>query len=149
MFCPWTGDRWKNKEIFKNKERYREESYKAINNPSTYPRPFSKTELIGLAKYWRGDKAKLFHLNKHPTTLDFHLEKLLAADLIEKVKVGKEIKYKLKDKKKIFNFLIINNYKLSKDDVNIWLLWTGLFSPKNFGNIEKIFFEALPHPYHV
>jgi DNA-binding transcriptional ArsR family regulator len=149
MFCPWTGDRWKSKEIYKNKKRYLEEGRKATKDPTNYPRAFSKTELIELARYWRGDKAKLFHLNKHPTTLDFHLEKLLAADLIEKVRVKKEIKYKLKDKEKIFNFIILNNYELSKEDVNIWLLWTGMFSPKNIEKIMETLYDILPHPYHL
>ena len=64
-------------------------------------RTHSKKELIELTKYWKGPNVHLFYLNKHPTTLDFHLQKLLDADIIEKVKIGKEIKYRIKDADKI------------------------------------------------
>ena len=99
--------------------------------------------------YWKGQHAKLFHLNKHPTTIGFHLDKLLKADLIEKVKVGKEMKYRLKDTYKIFTFLIIYNYELSDNTVNIWLNSLGLFSPKKIDTLINIFWEICPHPYHV
>jgi len=146
MFCSWTGEKWKNKGLNKNCKELKTVDYR---NQSTYPIAFSRKELIELAKYWKGPYAKLFHLNKHPTTLDFHLEKLLGAGLIERVCIGRETKYRLKDHEKIFTFLIVNNYELSMDDVNIWLLWSGIFSTKNFEGMEEIVFEICPHPYHA
>jgi len=41
------------------------------------------------------------NLNKHPTTISFHLKKLLCTDLIEGVPNGNEIKYKLKNQEDV------------------------------------------------
>jgi DNA-binding transcriptional ArsR family regulator len=123
--------------------------YNAKLNRKKYPRAFSKKELIELTKYWKEPYATMFHLNRHPTTLDFHLQKLLDADLIEIVKCGKMIKYKLKDVEKLFTFLIIHNQELSEDTVNLFLMWTKLFSPQNIDSISDYVYEILPHPYHA
>lgn len=133
------GSIYKNKEYCKKLEDI---------GSSTYPPAYSKKELIELTRYWKGPYAKLFHLNKHPTTVDFHLQKLLDADLIEKIRIGRELKYRIKDTDKIFTFLIIYNYELT-DAVNIWLRWTKIFSQKNIESVEEFVFDILPHPYHV
>ena len=142
LHSPGTGDIYK-KEIYQKSVR------KIEKNPTIYPRAFSKAEIFEITKYWKKKDAKPFQLKKHPTTLDFHLEKLLDADVIEKVKVGKEIKYRLKDCERIFNFCIIYNPELSNDAINLWLRWSKLLGPKNFDSILNIFYEICPHPYHI
>lgn len=131
---------------------YKPKKNKRYNNKidrKNYPTAFSKKELIELTKYWKEPYAKMFNLHKHPTTLDFHLQKLLDADLIEIIKTGKEIKYKLRDTDKLFTFLIIYNKELSEETVNLRLMWTRLFSPQNIDSISDYVYNILPHPYHA
>ena len=132
------GDIYKSDKIF----------WKAMNNPATHTKLFSVKELIGLTKYWNWAKGDLFQLNKGRSTIDFHLNKLLNADIIEKIRVGKEIKYKLKDEEVIWLFLFDNKEALSNELLDTMLLWDAV------GNyyIKKAidtFFEVFPHPYHV
>ena len=138
LFCIGPGDIYKNKKAME----------KAKKDPSSYLRTYSKKELIELTKYWKGPYAKLFYLHKHPTTLDFHLQKLLDVDIIDKVKVGKDIKYRIKDPDRIFSALIIYNYELSEDTINIFLMWTKIFSLGNIERVEKLVLDVFPHPYH-
>ena len=81
LTIPGPGERYKNK---KTKQKAKEKP----NPPCIY----SKKELVDLTKHWHGPKGKLFHLPIHETTVDFHLQKLLEADIIEKVRAGREIK---------------------------------------------------------
>lgn len=140
LLCDRTGDKFKTKDKHKG--------FKKLDK-NKYPRPFSKTELIELTKYWKKPYDKQFNLNLHPTTLGFHLKKLQKADLIEEVKVGKKVKYKIKDIEKVNDFLIVYSPELSNDDVNTWLMWSRVFSPINIDSMIDIFYEICPHPYHV
>lgn len=139
LFSPIKGEEYKNKKSY-------QKSIEGLRKP---PQFYSKKELINMTNYWKGPHAKLFHLHKHPTTLDFHLNKLLKVGLIEKTKVGKEVKYKIKDPEKIFDFCIIYNYELSEKTINIWLLWSKIFSKYNIDSIMDFAYKILPHPYHI
>ena len=46
------------------------------------------------------------NLNKHPTTISFHLKKLLSTDLIEGIPNGNEIKYKIKSQEDISELFV-------------------------------------------
>jgi len=76
-----------------------------------------------MIKYRNWDKGDLYQLKKARSTIDFHLNKLLDADIIEKVRVGKEIKYKLKDDDMIVNFLIRHKKALSNELIDTMLGW--------------------------
>ncbi|MDH7517491.1 MAG: winged helix-turn-helix transcriptional regulator [Candidatus Thermoplasmatota archaeon] len=46
------------------------------------------------------------NLKKHPTTISFHLKKLLSTDIIEGIPNGNEIKYKLKNQEEVSNLFV-------------------------------------------
>jgi len=87
------------------------------------------------------------HLNKHPTTISFHLNKLIKCDVISYDKTGKTKRYDIKNL------------------VNIYMLYiaTKTFKPRVLPNgkpdgkvdydfmdsIFEIVYEIFPHPYHV
>jgi len=142
LFVPYKGHEFKNKKTLKKREKIPYDS-------PLYPVSHSKAELIDLTRYWKGPYAKLFHLHKHETTIGFHLNKLIEADIIEKVKIGREVKYRLKDTDRIFSILIFYNKELSDDTINIFLRWCKLFSPKKISSYFDILWEILPHPYYA
>lgn len=118
-------------------------------------------------------------LKKHPTTIEFHLKKLLALDIIEPVQpvdgklyrdinpkiiecepIGKEKIYVLKDPNDIYDLLTTHKDSLIEDlDSNLILdffysltanLPEKLPSPKDWEDLSiETFFKLLPHPYHV
>jgi hypothetical protein len=73
----------------------------------------------------------------------------LDAEIIEKIKIGKEVKYRIIDADKIMTFLIIHSYELSEENVSIWISWTELISPKNIDSMLDFAYNIVPHPYHV
>ena len=131
--------------IYRNKHT----QVKHIKNPDIFLKTYSKKELVELTKYWNGPYGRLFHLRKHRTTINFHLEKLLDVDLIEKVKVGREVKYKLKDEFKIW-VLLIESYKaLSHDSINRYLIWHEDTVKDTTDSVIEAVFDIFPHPYHA
>jgi DNA-binding transcriptional ArsR family regulator len=139
LLYPGPGDIYKNSKAWK----------KGIRNPDSYLRYYSKSELVELTKYW---SRRPLILHKHRRTIDFHLKKLLDADLIKKVKIGKGMKYRLKDEHMIWDFLIRFQYELSNQGINSWLRGIENLFKNNqdfFGkNIEKAVFDVFPHPYY-
>ena len=129
-------------EIFKDKETYK----KSLNKHKTWEYTYSKKELVELTKYWR--KSDHFYLHKHRTTIEFHLQKLLDADLIEEVKYDRVTKYKLKDENMVVAFLIKYKDALSKKAVNEMLNWKRNEYIGGLYNLEKVFWEIFPHPYY-
>jgi len=131
--------------IYQNKDTQK----KALKNPATFLKTYSKRELVELTRYWNGPYGGLFHLRKHRTTTDFHLEKLLDVDLIEKVKVGKEIKYKLKDEDMIWVFLIRYKNALSNASIDRYLIWRDDTVEEMTDLIIEAVFDIFPHPYRA
>ena len=129
----------------------RETEKKALTDIATHidSKIYSKRELVELTKHWDGPYAHLFHLRKHRTTIDFHLNKLLEIGLIEKVKVGKEVKYKLKDESMIWRFLIRYKKALSSSSINRSLTWAEDGVDNLVDPLMDILYDILPHPYHV
>jgi len=100
------------------------------------------------AKAWVGHPSKLgFHLNKHYTTISFHLRKLQDMDIIESTQNGTEIKFRIKKPEEIYNPIITYEKSLLGDANNRILKWINhnLDLPEIM--IEKLF-EILPHPYY-
>lgn len=130
-------------------ELYGEISKEEQWNPSLRSYIHSKKDLADLTKYWRKPYDKQFLIDKKRQTIDFHLNKLIDADIIEKFSIGKETKYKLKD---IFRvWLFIANYKkaLSDDLVDNMADWGIDFIEKRIDAISNVIYEIFPHPYHA
>ena len=139
LLTPGPGHIYRNKRI----------QIKDMKNSDIFLKTYSKKELVELTRYWNGPYGGLFHLRKHRTTINFHLEKLLDADLIEKVKVGREVKYKLKDEFKIWVLLIERKNALSNDSIDRCLIWRDDAVKDMTDLMIEAVFDILPHPYHV
>jgi len=131
--------------IFKDKKTQK----KAYSKRSTFLKIYSKKEIIELTKHWKGNYDKDFYLNKHRTTIGFHLKKLLDADIIEKVKVGKEIKYKLKDEDLIWEIFIKYRNELSIKSINRMLIWQDDGYLRLLDRLTIVVLEIFPHPYYI
>ena len=118
-------------------------------------------------------------LKKHPTTIEFHLKKLLDLNIIEPVQpvngkiyrdfnpkiiecepIGKEKIYVLTDPNAIYDILTTYKHSLFEDiESNLILDYLDFFtadlperlpSPKHWEDLAiETFFEIFPHPYHV
>jgi len=114
---------------------------------------FSPKELKKAPEHWTDKNTDkiLPHLQKHTTTLIYHLNKLEELDIVERINVGKEVKYRLKNPAEIIDFFITFQHSLFDDTVQFVInlmnnseSWKDMMS----GTCEKIF-EIFPHPYHV
>jgi len=132
-------------DIYKDEKTF----WKAIDNPDNLTNLFSVKELVELEKYWNWDNG-IFKLNKGRTSIDFHLNKLLKANIIEKIRVGKEIKYKLKDRYLIYCLLIENNEALSNELIDTMLLYDndGIINFYINRGIDA-FLEFWPNPIYI
>lgn len=133
-------------DIYKDEKTF----WKALDNPATLTNLFSVKELVELEKYWNWDKGDLFKLNKGRSTIDFHLNKLLNTGIIEKIRVGKEIKYKLKDRYLIYCFLVENNKALSNELIDTMLLYDndGIVNFYINRGLDAVL-EFFLNPYHL
>ncbi|MCK4365914.1 MAG: winged helix-turn-helix transcriptional regulator [Thermoplasmatales archaeon] len=141
LLIPGPGDIYQSRDI----------EMKAFSDLAThlYSKIYSKRELVELTRYWKGQYGNLFHLRKHRTTIGFHLDKLLEIGLIEKVKIGKEMKYRLKDENMIWRFLIRYKNALSNNSINRSLIWAEDGVDNIVDPLMEIVYDILPHPYHV
>jgi len=133
---PGPGDIYKNEKTF----------LKSFKRHETWDFKYSKRELVELTKFWR--KPGSFHINKSRTTITYHLQKLLDADLIKEVKVDRVTKYKLKDEDMIISFLIKHKDELSIESVDLRLKWLRHQYIGGLENILEIGWEIFPHPYY-
>jgi predicted transcriptional regulator len=132
-------------DIYKDEKTY----WKALEYPADLTNLFSVKELVELEKYWNWENG-ILKLNKGRTSIDFHLNKLLKAGIIEKIRVGKEIKYKLKDRYLIYCFLIENNKALNIEIIDTMLLWDtdGIIDFYIDRGIDA-FLEFWPNPIYI
>ena len=121
---------------------------KALNKLSSLGKTYSKKEIIELNKFWK-DKYNHHSLKKHRTTIGFHLQKLQDVGLIEQVKIGREVKYRLKDPNEMLAILIKYKDALSKKSINDRLAWGNNGLERGFDMILDLFYDIFPHPYHV
>ena len=123
---------------------------KARAKPSTFMKYYSKKEIVELTRYWDKPYDELFRLKKHRTTIDFHLEKLIDADIVKKVRIGKEIKYKLKDEDEIFAIFIKYKDALSNELIDTFLGWgESSWVTNGLERFLDVLFDIFPHPYHA
>jgi DNA-binding MarR family transcriptional regulator len=87
------------------------------------------------------------YLKKHRTTITYHLNKLIEADLLVKSTKSNESKFKLKDPERvleIFKWAFSHKLKIKKD-----------YNQENiieYTIVDKIIketYEIFPHPYHI
>jgi DNA-binding transcriptional ArsR family regulator len=131
-------------EIFVDKKTQEKEMLK----PSAHMKTYSKEELINLTRYWTGPYGKFFHLHKHPSTVNFHLKKLLDIGLVEKVKIGRKMKYKIKDENLIWSLFIKYKDTLSIKSIDLYLVWHNNAIVNIGDRVLNVLWDVFPHPYH-
>lgn len=118
-------------------------------NPSLRTTVHSKKDLVELTRYWKKPYSDLFHLKKKRMTIDFHLQKLINADIVEKIKVGRETKYAVKDDFGIWLFLAEYQKSFSDELVDLRLFWHNDFIKRRVDAVLNVAWEIFPHPYHA
>ena len=111
----------------------------------------SQANMIKFAKKWKKHPSKIgYYLNKHHTTLGFHLKKLIKEDVVESHEVGNEVRYRLKNPEDIFDLIIRYDKSILADAFGRFLKW--LEYPKWDRNMDASLdklYDIFPHPYHV
>jgi predicted transcriptional regulator len=109
--------------------------------------PSSQTEILKFAKKWKNHPSKLgYHLNKHHTTISFHIKKLVNMDILESTSEhGYEAKYDLKNPGSIFELMILYEKSLLDEATNRVLIH---YDPKDsIDKFVEIFYDIFPNPY--
>ena len=119
------------------------------HDPSKLTRWHSLKELGKLTKYWDSPYNEIFNLKKHRTTIDFHLNKLLDADIIDKKQDGKELKFKIKDDMNTIFLLIKYQKTLADPLVDQWLTWINRCMGYGTNKASDVIYDIFPHPYHA
>lgn len=88
--------------------------------------------------------------NKDPRTIAFHLNKLKKAGILQQIPEGNKIKYRLERYDLIIDSLITYEKKLFDENVSgsIKNLIKNGFTHST-DNVMNVFWDAIPHPYHV
>ena len=97
-----------------------------------------------------------------PTTLSFHLKKLMDMDIVEKRRLGHSYAYRIKNQKEMYNVLISYESSLSDDILGPFLEYVKYVIPdgippsyrhrrkkKDIDEIIEAIYEIFPNPYHV
>jgi predicted transcriptional regulator len=110
----------------------------------------NQREIVSFAKRWENHWVKIpRNLKKHPTTLSFHLNKLVEHGLINRFDIGNEVVYFLNDLEDIIDLLIMYEKRLFGKDVKRVIYY--MQHQKNVNNVtDKILnkiFDYFPHPY--
>jgi predicted transcriptional regulator len=87
------------------------------------------------------------NLQKHNTTISFHLKKLIDVDVIERISKGNVFQYRLKNEEYLLKlgFLFVD----WKERVNAKGECEGRTDWTNFDTIVERIYDIFPHPYHV
>ena len=106
--------------------------------------------MILFAERWKNHPSKIaYHLDKHHTTLNFHLQKLIDMDIVETFKFHNEIKYRLKNIEKVTDILISYDKSILADAFGYFFKYLEN-PPKDWTDrAMKRFYNVFPHPYHV
>ena len=86
-------------------------------------------------------------LKKHPTTISFHLKKLIERDVIESTKYGNEVRYRIKNEESLLRLAYL--FTGWKEQVNANGKSNGKIDYSKFDSLMDFIYEIFPHPYHV
>jgi predicted transcriptional regulator len=90
------------------------------------------------------------YLDKHPTTISFHLNKLMEIGLVKRSQFGNEVRYKVNYEYDLYDFFIKYN-KSILDEITPFAInwWDYKIQSDRIDIIIEFFQEIFPHPYHV
>ena len=110
----------------------------------------SQAQILKFAKIWKNHPSKIgYHLNKHHSTISFHLQKLCDMGILERFHVGNETKYRVKNAEDFSDLLINYEKSLLAEANGRYLRWVE-YDPedKTFKRLMDALFDVFPHPYH-
>ena len=87
------------------------------------------------------------YLKKHPTTITFHLNKLIKADVIERVIQGNDIRYKIKDKEDILKLAFLYFAWIKQENSDGKIEYDVNYTAIDF--FEKFVFDMFPLPFRA
>ena len=116
----------------------------------------TKKQIKNLAdpcRWWESER-DMYGIKLNLTTINYHLQKLIDAGIVERIQSGRKISYKLIDDDKIFKLLIKYQDTFEDDLIDCALNWydTDYFHKTfncQFDNFIRCVSDILPHPYHT
>lgn len=90
------------------------------------------------------------HLRKHPTTISYHLDKLMDVGLVRPIPMGNKIRYRVNCEHEMYEFFIEYSKCLLDEIIPFatnW--WEFIIQSDRVDKIIELVYEVLPHPYHV
>ena len=110
----------------------------------------TQTQIKNFAKEWKEHPTKIgYHLNKHHTTILFHLQKLVNLEIIEKIQNGNETRYRIKDPEYILDIFVVYKKNILGDSSDIFLYWLNNIRKSDIDRVVDFAYKVFPHPYHV
>ena len=112
----------------------------------------SQIEIVNYEKKWPGMMRDIgFSIGKHPTTVSFHLEKLIKMGIVESRSEGNKTIYSIKDSVPFYDFLVRYEGSFFDQTVSPFLKWINKYSVTGpaFNRLLNEFYEVFPHPYHA
>jgi predicted transcriptional regulator len=100
-----------------------------------------------IVKYLKND----FNIKKHPTTIAFHLDKLIEMGVVECVPNGREKIYvgNYRIAHVLIDFVIKHKISFLGDRLLLYLNKLNKPSPTWLEKAEEVCYDIFPHPYHV
>lgn len=109
----------------------------------------SLEEILKYAKFWTKHPSKIgLVLNKHQSTINFHLKKLIDMKIISFFEVNNTKKYYLTNPEDICNLCIIYEKSLLGKAKGRLLNWVDLYYFFTIDKVIKRGYNIFPHPYH-
>ncbi len=101
-----------------------------------------------------------YDLDKAPSTVSYHLKKLIDADIVERIKVDNKVKFRLKDEEKLYDIFVQYNKRLLDDLVGALVDWITqirtdnsfydwVYYIKDTDAVMRGLYLMFPHPYHA
>lgn len=108
----------------------------------------SQQDILKFAKKWKNHPSKIgYHLNKHHTTLGFHLSKLLEEGLLESEKRGTEVTYRIKEPEVIVDLIIRYDKSVLQEAYGRFLKYVvdhGTDRKDGIDELIDIFYDIFP-----
>ncbi len=112
----------------------------------------SNKEIMDFAEKWKNHPTKIgYHLNKHRTTISFHIKKLLEENILESFTVKNEVRYRLKNPEDIIDLIIKYKKSILSEAYGRFLKY--LENPRNdnknnsIDNALDALFDIFPLPF--
>lgn len=111
---------------------------------------FFKEDLIKLPHHEKWYDPEKFVLNKHRTTLDYHLRKLADINVLETINVNGKTGYKLINSEKLWDVFIKYKIYLSCRKIGTLVRWVNNKQvSKRVDPFLDVFYDIFPHPYYM